>query len=131
MGCRAWLLLTVKESARGVGRLLTSDLSRITERAVDEDSGHLFRLVVRFTVILNVADQVVEDELGELIELFLGHFVYWLLRLKELLFGLLSGHVVSLMLLETPRAPLVLRSWRRIPLAGGTVAWLLGCRHLY
>jgi len=61
-------------------------------------------------VIFDVAHQVVEDELGELVELFVGHLVDRLLRPEVLLLGVLLGHDVSLVLLETRRAPLILRS---------------------
>jgi len=68
------------------------------------------RLIFILPVVFDVTHQVVEDELGELVELFLGHLVDRLLRLEVLLLGVLLGHDVSLVLLETRRAPLVLRS---------------------
>ena len=68
------------------------------------------RRVAVLPVVFDVAHQVVEDELGELIELFLGHLVDRLLRLEVLLLGVLVSHDVSLVLLETRRAPLILRS---------------------
>jgi len=68
------------------------------------------RLIFILPVVFDVTHQVVEDELGELVELFLGHLVDRLLRLEVLLLGVLLGHDVSLVLLETRRAPLILRS---------------------
>jgi len=61
-------------------------------------------------VVFDVAHQVVKDELGELVELFLSHLVDRLLRPEVFLLGVLLGHDVSLVLLETRRAPLILRS---------------------
>jgi len=68
------------------------------------------RRVVVLPVVFDIAHQVVEDELGELVELFIGHLVDRLLRPEVLLLGVLLGHDVSLVLLETRRAPLILRS---------------------
>jgi len=68
------------------------------------------RRIVVLSVVFDVAHQVVEDELGELVELFIGHLVDRLLWPEVLLLGVLLGHDVSLVSLETRRAPLVLRS---------------------
>jgi len=68
------------------------------------------RLVTALVFFLNFAHQVVEDKLRELFKLFLGHLVDWFLRPEVLLLGVLAGHAVSLVLLETRRAPLDLRS---------------------
>jgi len=68
------------------------------------------RLIFILPVVFDVTHQVVEDELGELVELFIGHLVDRLLWPEVLLLGVLFGHDVSLVLLETRRAPLILRS---------------------
>ena len=68
------------------------------------------RLIVVSPVLFNIAPQDVKDELGELVELVVGHLVDRFLRREVPLLGFLAGHDVSSVLLETQRAPLILRS---------------------